>query len=51
MPMKKTILLSALFLLILIGCKQEPVNPVAGAWQLIYRKQVANDSYHRHFPG
>jgi hypothetical protein len=48
--MKKTLFFSALFLAILIGCKQEPVNPVAGAWQLIYRKEVANDSIIGTFP-
>jgi hypothetical protein len=48
--MKKTLLLSALFLGILASCKQEPVNPVAGAWQLIYRKEVANDTIIGTFP-
>lgn len=48
--MKKTLLLSALFLAIVAGCKQEPVNPVAGAWQLIYAKQVTNDSIIGTFP-
>jgi hypothetical protein len=48
--MKKTMLFSALFLAILIGCKQEPVNPVAGAWQLIYAKQVSNDTITGTFP-
>jgi hypothetical protein len=48
--MKKTLLFSALFLAVLASCKQEPVNPVAGAWQLIYRKEVANDSIIGTFP-
>lgn len=50
MPMKKTLFFCALFLLSLIGCKQEPVNPVAGAWNLIYAKQVAGDSVLATFP-
>jgi hypothetical protein len=50
MPMKKTFFFSALFLLSLIGCKQEPQNPVAGAWNLIYARQVANDSVLSSFP-
>lgn len=50
MPMKKTLFFSALFLLSLIGCKQEPQNPVAGAWNLIYAKQVVNDSTRSSFP-
>ena len=48
--MKKTMLFSALFLLFLAGCKQEPVNPVEGAWQLIYAKRVANDTVVGTFP-
>ncbi|MRS02191.1 hypothetical protein EG832_03025 [bacterium] len=49
--MKKTVIFSALLLLILAGCKQEPVNPVIGAWDLIYAKQVANDTTVATFPG
>jgi hypothetical protein len=50
MPMKKTLFFSALFLLTLIGCKQEPVNPVAGAWNLIYAREVSNDTIVSSFP-
>ena len=49
--MKKTVIFSALLLLILAGCKQEPVNPVIGAWDLIYAKQVVNDTTASVFPG
>lgn len=49
--MKKTVILSAMLLLILAGCNQEPVNPVVGAWDLIYAKQVANDTTVATFPG
>ncbi len=49
--MKKLVLFAAFFLLILAGCKQAPVNPVAGAWNLIYSKVVANDSVITTFPG
>lgn len=48
--MKKIAILSAMLLLILSGCKQEPVNPVLGAWDLIYAKQVENDSTIAIFP-
>ena len=52
MLMKKTVLIiGTLFLLILVGCNQEPVNPVVGAWDLIYVKQVENDSTIVTFPG
>lgn len=49
--MKKTVLFSALLLLILAGCNQKPVNPVVGAWDLIYARQVKNDSIISTFPG
>jgi len=49
--MKKTVLFSALLLLILAGCKQEQVNPVVGAWDLIYARQVENDSILATYPG
>jgi hypothetical protein len=49
--MKKTVLFSAMILLILAGCNQEPVNPVVGAWDLIYARQVKNDSIISIFPG
>jgi len=42
--MKKTAILSSLLLIMLVACKQEPLNPVIGAWDLIYAKQVVNDS-------
>jgi hypothetical protein len=49
--MKKTaVIIGTLFLLILIGCKQEPVNPIEGAWNLIYVKTIANDSVVSQFP-
>ncbi len=48
--MKKTAVLSALLLLTFFGCKQEPLNPVIGAWDLIYAKQVVNDSVIATFP-
>jgi len=34
----------------LAACKQEPVNPVVGAWDLIYARQVVNDSIVATFP-
>ena len=49
--MKKTVLFSAMILLIIAGCNQEPVNPVVGAWDLIYARQVENDSIVATFPG
>ncbi|MDZ7635673.1 MAG: hypothetical protein U5L72_15075 [Bacteroidales bacterium] len=49
--MKKTVILSALLLLIIAGCNQEPANPVVGAWDLIYARQVANDTTVATFPG
>jgi hypothetical protein len=49
--MKKTVIFSALLLLILAGCKQEPANPVVGAWDLFYAKQVASDTVVATFPG
>ena len=48
--MKKTAVLSALLLLTFFGCKQEQLNPVIGAWDLIYAKQVVNDSVIATFP-
>jgi len=49
--MKKiAIIIGTLFLLILIGCKQEPANPIEGAWNLIYVKNIANDSVVSEFP-
>lgn len=48
--MKKTAILSSLLLIMLLSCKQEPVNPVIGAWDLIYAKQVVNDSVIAVFP-
>ncbi|MDM8002828.1 MAG: hypothetical protein QUS66_07900 [Bacteroidota bacterium] len=49
--MKKIAILSSLLLIMLAGCKQEPVNPVVGAWDLIYARQVVNDSTVSTFPG
>lgn len=49
--MKKIVTLSAMLLLIIAGCKQEPVNPVLGAWDLISAKQVQNDTTTATFPG
>ena len=48
--MKKITVISAMLLLILSGCNREPVNPVLGAWDLVYAKQVANDSIVAKFP-
>ena len=48
--MKKITVISAMLLLILSGCNREPVNPVLGAWDLVYAKQVANDSIVATFP-
>ena len=48
--MKKIAILSSLLLIMLAACKQEPVNPVVGAWDLIYAKQVVNDSTVATFP-
>jgi len=49
--MKKTVLITGiLFLLALIGCKQEPANPIEGAWNLIYVKRIVNDSVASQFP-
>ncbi len=42
--MKKIVFLSAMLLVIAAACQQEPVSPVAGAWDLIYSKEVKNDS-------
>lgn len=49
--MKKIVTLSALLLLIIAGCKQEPTNPVLGAWDLISAKHVSNDTTTASFPG
>lgn len=48
--MKKIAILSSLLLIMLAACKQEPVNPVVGAWDLIYARQVVNDSVVATFP-
>ncbi len=49
--MKKTAVLCSMLLIMLFACKQEPVNPVVGAWDLIYARQVVNDSTVATFPG
>lgn len=49
--MKKLVLFAAFCLLVLAGCKQAPVNPVAGAWNLIYAKTVSNDTVTDSYPG
>jgi hypothetical protein len=49
--MKKTLFLSILVMLLIAGCSQEPANPVLGAWDLIYAKQVVNDTTTATFPG
>jgi hypothetical protein len=49
--MKKIAILSSLLLFMLAACKQEPVNPVVGAWDMIYARQVVNDSTVSTFPG
>ena len=49
--MKKNVFLIAMVLLILAGCSQKPINPVEGAWNLIYSKQVSNDTVVSTFPG
>ena len=50
--MKKiAVIISTLFLLVLIGCKQEPANPIEGAWHMIYAKQIVKDSVVSEFPG
>lgn len=49
--MKKTaLIIGTLFLLILIGCKQEQVNPIEGAWHMFYAKTIVQDSTVREFP-
>jgi hypothetical protein len=50
MPMKKILIISTSLLLLLAGCNQEPANPVVGAWDLIYARQVANDTTTATFP-
>ena len=42
--MKKIPVISSLLLIMMMSCNQEPVNPVIGAWDMIYAKQVVNDS-------
>ena len=42
--MKKIAVISSLLLIMMMSCNQEPVNPVIGAWDMIYAKQVVNDS-------
>lgn len=49
--MKKVAVLSSLLLIMLAACNQKPVNPVVGAWDMIYAKQVQNDSVVATFPG
>lgn len=52
MLMKKTaVIIGTLFLLTMIGCKQEPANPIEGAWHMIYVKEIVNDSVVSEFPG
>jgi hypothetical protein len=48
--MKKVAVLSSLLLIMLAACRQEPVNPVVGAWDMIYARQVVNDSVVATFP-
>ncbi len=49
--MKKFLIISASMLLMLVGCTQKPTNPVVGAWNLIYARQVVNDTTRSVFPG
>lgn len=49
--MKKIAVLSSLLLTMLFSCKQETPNPVVGAWDLIYAREVQNDSTISTFPG
>ena len=49
--MKKIAILSSLLLIMLAACRQEPANPVVGAWDMIYARQVVNDSTVSTFPG
>ena len=49
--MKKVAVLSSLLLMMLLACNREPVNPVVGAGDMIYAKQVQNDSVVATFPG
>lgn len=51
MPMKKILIISTSLLLLLAGCNKEPANPVIGAWDLIYARQVINDTTTATFPG
>jgi len=48
--MKKIAVLSSLLLIMLAACKQEPVNPVVGAWDMLYARQVVNASIVATFP-
>ena len=48
--MKKIAIICSALLVVISSCKQEPVNPVVGAWELIYAKQVENDSTIATFP-
>jgi len=51
MLMKKSaVIIGTLFLLLLTGCKQEPANPIEGAWNLIYAKKIVNDSVVSEYP-
>lgn len=49
--MKKALFIIALFLLVISGCNQKPANPVVGAWDLFYAKQVISDTTTAIFPG
>ncbi len=48
---ESVVIIGTLFLIFLAGCNQEPVNPVVGAWDLVYSKKVANDTVTATFPG
>jgi len=48
---RPALILSSLFLLFIAACNQEPANPVVGAWDLIYAKQVVNDTTTATYPG
>ncbi len=52
MLMKKpALIIASLFLLFITACNQEPPNPVVGAWDLIYARQVVNDTTTATYPG
>jgi hypothetical protein len=48
--MKKILILFFTVLLISPGCKKEEPNPIEGAWNLIYVKNIVNDSIVSEFP-